>query len=145
MNTATNPENWIVRIPREAIEHPSDTNRSVVENIVSGIAGMCVQEKRLRKITMTISGYDKDPRELYEIPEVCAWAMETNRSQPSLWYFLDEDSQYRFIGWICGHASLNGIQSQEFLKRFDSQKMDVRLNPRLRLRMFLKKPVPANR
>jgi uncharacterized protein YbaR (Trm112 family)/DNA-directed RNA polymerase subunit RPC12/RpoP len=124
MNTATNPENWIVRIPREAVEHLSDTNRSVVENIISGIAGMCVQEKRLRKITMTISGYDNDPRELYEIPEVCAWARETNRSQPSLWYFLDEDSQYRFIGWICGPASLKDIQSQEFLNRFDSQKIE---------------------
>jgi DNA-directed RNA polymerase subunit RPC12/RpoP len=106
------------------VEHLSDTNRSAVENIVNGIAGMCVKEERLRKITMTISGYDSDPRELYEIPEVCAWARETNRSQPGLWYFLDEDSQYRFIGWICGPASLKDIQSQEFLNRFDSQKIE---------------------
>jgi DNA-directed RNA polymerase subunit RPC12/RpoP len=124
MNTATNPENCIVRISREAVEHLSDTNRSVVENIVSGIAGMCVQEKRLRKITMTISGYDNDPRELYEIPEVCAWARETNKIMSGLWFFLDEDSQYRFVGWLCGPASLNGIQSSEFQKRFDAQKME---------------------
>jgi uncharacterized protein YbaR (Trm112 family) len=124
MNTTLDPENWIVRIPREAVEHLSDVNRSVVENIVSGIAGMCVKERRLRKTTLMISGYDSDPRELYEIPEVCAWARETNKSQPGLWYFLDDNSQYAFIGWLCGPATRNEVLSTEFQQRFDAQKME---------------------
>jgi len=124
MNATPNPENWIVRIPRKAVEHPSDVNKSVDENILSGIAGMCVKEGHLRKITLTISGYDNDPRELYEIPEVCSWARETNKSSPGLWFFLDEDSQYRFIGWLCGPVTQKDIQSKEFQKRFDTQKME---------------------
>ena len=127
MNTTQDAEKRVVTvlpIPRDAIEHPSDVTRDALEKLVGGFAVTCVKEGRLHKITLTISGYDNDPRELYEIPEVCAWARDTFKSLPSLWFFLDEDSRYRFVGWLCGPVARKDIQSRDFLQRFDNKRME---------------------
>jgi hypothetical protein len=124
MNTTQDSEKWVVKLPRDAVEHSSDANRAILENIFSGIASSCVKEGRLRKITLMISGYDNDPRELYEIPEVCDWARDAFKFLPSLWFFLDEDSQYAFIGWLCGPVAQKDIQSQDFLQRFNNRRME---------------------
>jgi len=105
-------------IPRDDIEHPSEVIRNALERLVGGFAATCVKEGKIRKITLTISGYDNDPRELYEIPEVCAWARYTIKLLPSLLFFLDDDSQYRFVGWLCGPVSRKEIESRQFQERF---------------------------
>ena len=123
MNATQDAERRIVTvlpIPRDAVEHVSDVTRDTLERIVGGFAATCVEERRLRKITLMISGYDSDPRELYEIPEVCAWARDAFKSLPSLWFFLDDASRDRFIGWLCGPVAQKDIQSPDFLQRLDT-------------------------
>ena len=92
-NTAVNNGDIVATllpIPRDFVEHPSDITRDELDGIVGGFAARCVKEGMLRKITLSISGYDNDPRELYEIPEVCAWARDTVKLFPSMPLFLDE-------------------------------------------------------
>lgn len=128
MNTTQDAEKRVVTvlpIPRDAVEHPSDVTRDALERwLVGGFAATCVKEGRIHKITLTISGYISDPRELYEIPEVCAWARDTFKTLPSLWFFLNDDSQYRFVGWLCGPVAREYIQSRDFLQRFDNKRME---------------------
>ena len=127
MNTTQDAEKrakTVVPIERDAVEHPSDVTRDNFERLVGGFAAMCVREGRLHKITLTISGYDSDPRELYEVPDVCAWARDTFKSLPSLWFFLDDDSQYAFSGWLCGPVARRDIQSRDFLQRLDNKRME---------------------
>ena len=108
----------LLPIPRDAVEHPSAATRDELEKLAGGFAATCVQERKLRRITLTISGYDNDPRELYEIPEVCDWARHTIKFLPSLSFFLDDDSQYRLVGWLCGPVSRREVESRQFQERF---------------------------
>ncbi len=124
MITTQAAETWIVKVPRETIEHPTDANRAILENIFGGIIASCVKEGRLRKITLTITGYGSDPRELYEIPEICTWASDTFKFLPSLWFFLDDDSQDRFVGWLCGPVAQQDIQLPDFLYRLNHKRME---------------------
>jgi hypothetical protein len=127
MNTIQDAEKKVVTIlpiPRDAVEHPTDVTRDTLERIVGGFAAMCVEEKRLRRITLTISGYDDDPRELYEIPEVCAWARDAYKSLPSLWFFLDAASRDRFIGWLCGPVARKNIESSDFLQQLNNKRIE---------------------
>jgi hypothetical protein len=112
----------LLPIPRDAVEHPSVAHRKTLEGLLGGFVAACVQEETLRKITLMIDGYDDDPRELYEIPEVCVWARDSVKQLPSLPFFLDDDSQYRFVGWLCGPASKSEIESSRFLERFNETK-----------------------
>jgi hypothetical protein len=121
MDTTNGSEGVVVTvlpIPRDAIEHPSEAAREEFEKNVARFAALCVKEGRLRKITLTISGYEDDPRELYEIPEVCDWARTTLELLPSLPFFLDGNSQYAFVGWLCGPVSRKESKTRQFANRF---------------------------
>ncbi len=72
-------------------------------------------------VTLTISGYDNDPRELYEISEICEWAKEGIKAIPSIFYFLDEASKKRFVGWLCGPISPSEISKQEFQDKYEAK------------------------
>lgn len=51
-------------------------------------------------VLFSVEGYDSDPRELYEIPEVQQWFRELLRKVPYLFYYVDPDpahQQYSFI------------------------------------------------
>jgi hypothetical protein len=129
MSTTEDAENIVVimlPIPRDAVEHPSDVTRDALERLVSGFAATCVKEGKLRKITFRISGYDNDPRKLYEIPDVCAWARDTIKFLPSLPFFLDDDSEYRFVAWLCGPVSRKEIESRQFQERFQETRTKLR-------------------
>ena len=41
------------------------------------------------KLILAITGYDDDPRDLWEIPEVRAWMQALNRQFPFWFYFMD--------------------------------------------------------
>src|SRR6516162_1713428 len=46
--------------------------------------------RRLKgKLVFGIGGYDADPRELFEIPEVRTWMRKLDREFPYWFYFLD--------------------------------------------------------
>lgn len=119
-----NDDKWIVRVPRDVIEHTQDGTQAILASCFGGIAASCVKEGRLHKITLTISGYDSDPRELYEIPEVCTWARDTFKALTSLWFFLDDDSRDRFIGWLCGPFTHKDIQSSDFIQQLNNKRME---------------------
>jgi len=70
-------------------------------------------------VDLTISGYDKDPRELHEVPEVCDWARWVWEKLPGLGYFLNKDSRMRLAGWLIGPFSPNETKTQQFQDRFD--------------------------
>jgi hypothetical protein len=108
-------------ILREEIECLSDANRQELETKVLEFATLCVLEGKLRKLTLTISGYDHDPRELFEIPEVCAWAKDAYRFLPGLWFFLDDAARDRFVGWLCGPFTRKEIEKSDFLQRLDEK------------------------
>ena len=48
---------------------------------------------------VVINGYDSDPRELYQIPEVIKFIAEFNESCPYWLYFLNPDVK-KFFSWI---------------------------------------------
>jgi DNA-directed RNA polymerase subunit RPC12/RpoP len=108
----------VLPVSRDAVEHRTAARQDELERLVGGFAALCVKEKRLRKMTLTISGYDLDPRELYEIPEVCAWAKDTIKALPVLPFFLDDPSRDRFIGWLCGPVPRDEIQTGAFQGRY---------------------------
>lgn len=111
-------------ILREEVECLSDANRQELETKVLEFATLCVLEGKLRKLTLTISGYDHDPRELFEIDEVCAWAKDVYRFLPGLWFFLDDAARDRFVGWLCGPFTHGDVETDDFLQRLDEKMME---------------------
>jgi hypothetical protein len=105
-------------IPRESVEHPSETTRDELNRLVDGIAARSVREGTLIRIAPTIDGYNNDPRELLEVPEVCAWARDTLSLLPGLWCFLDKGSQAFFVVWSCGPLSRNEMGLPKFQALF---------------------------
>ncbi|MFC1901056.1 hypothetical protein ACFLYN_05635 [Chloroflexota bacterium] len=128
----------ILPIPREYIEHLDISRKELGEDLKS-IAAAWISERKVRKVTLTISGYDDDPRELYEIPEVCAWAKDTYEHLASLCFFLDNESLVRFIGWLCGPVSREDIESPQFLKIFDDTTVKCSVDMTIAASDFLKK------
>jgi hypothetical protein len=41
------------------------------------------------RLVFGVKGYDDDPRELYQVPAVCAWMRELDREFPYWFYFMD--------------------------------------------------------
>jgi DNA-directed RNA polymerase subunit RPC12/RpoP len=111
----------ILLIPRGELENPSAIDR--LKGQVESAAILSVKIRRKYLIALTISGYDRDPRELFEIPEVCNWARSVFERIPSLYYFLTVDSQWRFVGWLCGPIHKSEIESTAFQSRFDQQRL----------------------
>jgi len=73
---------------------------------------------------LTISGYDKDPRELYEIPDVCDWARWVEEKFPGLGYFLNQSSLIRLAGWRIGPFVHDETKTQQFLDQIDKSLME---------------------
>ena len=111
----------ILSIPRGELENPSAIDG--LKGQVESAAILTVRIRRKYLMALTISGYDTDPRELFEIPEVCNWARSVFEHVPTLYYFLTVDSQWRFVGWLCGPIHKSEIESTAFQDRFDEQRM----------------------
>ena len=110
----------VLTIPRHEIE----TNPSSIDALMGTVdllAENTVKEKRRHLLEIGISGYGEDPRELFEIPEVCDWAKRAFQLVPSLYYFLTADCQYRSVGWLCGPISTKEANSKSFRNRFNEQ------------------------
>lgn len=112
----------LLPIEREYVEHPSESGQKYLAESIADLAKLWVTEAVPSKAELTISGYDNDPRELYEIPEVCEWARNTIKELPVLLFFITEASIVPFIGWLCGPLSKQEIDSPDFLKRFEDVK-----------------------
>jgi hypothetical protein len=83
-----------------------------------------IAEGRPSKAELTISGYDDDPRELYEIPEVCQWAKWIVKEFPVLPFFLTDTALDRFVCWLCGPVSRKALTTPEFTKKFTDMRIE---------------------
>ena len=111
-------------IQRKDIEHPSEESLRNLTVYITDLAHLWISEKKPSRANLTISGYDDDPRELYEIPEVCQWANQTYNQFPSLLFFLTSASIYSFVGWLCGPESKQTVASKEFAEKFMAKRQE---------------------
>lgn len=118
----------LLPVDRKDIEHPSDKSRQYLTEAITDLARLWIAEGRPLRILLTISGYDEDSRELYEIPEVCQWAKQIANEFPVFLFFLDDISIDRFVGWLCGPVSKQAIASREFAERYNDTKMEFVAN-----------------
>jgi len=109
-------------VERKDIEHLSENGLQCLTEDITTLARLWITEETPSTAELTISGYDDDPRELYEIPEVCRWAKEIIKEFPVLLFFLKDTSIDRFITWISGPLSRQEIVSPEFLKKHGEMK-----------------------
>jgi hypothetical protein len=60
-----------------------------------------VARDAVNKVEFFIDGYDEDPRELYEIPEVVAWLDAATAAVKNLIFFLRKDEDAQGLRLIC--------------------------------------------
>ena len=63
-----------------------------IEDIINAAINKIQNSAKIYLCNLTISGYDNDPRELVEIPEVRIWCREAHAKAPYLPYLLANDS-----------------------------------------------------
>lgn len=123
----------VARVPGVILAIPRDElgNSSVIDLIkfeVENAAILTVKKRKRYLIALTISGYNADPRELFEIPEVCNWTRSIFTLIPSFFYFLTIDCQRRFVGWLCGPVVKTKVNSAVFTECLDTQLMTCVVN-----------------
>ena len=115
----------VIPIERKDIEIPSIVGRQHLDQNVDRLARLWIAEERPNRAELMIGGYHDDPRELYEIPEVCAWAKHAVNEIPVLPYFLTSTSLDRFTGWLCGPLTKDELMTNEFRERFIQTKNTI--------------------
>ena len=87
----------VLQISQEAIQN-CDTSEYVT--ILHGATGSLQSfEVAFQRYVFLISGYDDDPRELYQIPEVVSFIKDLNSKLPFWLYFINT-SDKRFFSWM---------------------------------------------
>ena len=87
----------VLQISQEAIQN-CDTSEYVT--LLHGITGSLQSfEAAFQRYVFLISGYDDDPRELYQIPEVVSFIKDLNSKLP-FWLYFVNTSDKRFFSWI---------------------------------------------
>jgi hypothetical protein len=108
----------IIPVERKQIENHSFVGRYPLNQSIERLARFWVNQFKPNRAELMISGYYKDPRELFEIPEVCVWARRVVNEYPVLPYFLTPTSLDRFTCWLCGPVSKDEIATPDFEDRF---------------------------
>ena len=98
----------VLQIPQEAIQN-CDTSEYVT--LLHGATGSLQSfEAAFQRYVFLISGYDDDPRELYQIPEVVSFIKDLNSKLP-FWLYFVNTSDKKFFSWmiacLCQAMSLN--------------------------------------
>ena len=87
----------VLQISQEAIQN-CDTSEYVT--LLHGATGPLQSfEAAFQRYVFLISGYDDDPRELYQIPEVVSFIKDMNSKLPLWLYFVNTDDK-RFFSWM---------------------------------------------
>ena len=87
----------VLQIPQEAIQN-CDTSKYVT--LLHGATGSLQSfEAAFQRYVFLISGYDDDPRELYQIPEVVSFIKDLNSKLPFWLYFINT-SDKKFFSWM---------------------------------------------
>ena len=98
----------VLQISQEAIQN-CDTSEYVT--ILHGATGSLQSfESAFQRYVFLISGYDDDPRELYQIPEVVSFIKDLNSKLPFWLYFVNTSDKRFFlcmIACLCQAMSLD--------------------------------------
>jgi len=85
-------------VDRDSIE--KGAGKSSVEASLSHVIQKTIDKNRIYYIALSIDGYNNDPRELYEVPEVQQWAARIWRECPEFIWWLTPVSKIRFCAWL---------------------------------------------
>ena len=81
-------------------ENIKDCNTSEYVTLLHGATGTIQSfEAAFQRYVFLISGYDDDPRELYQIPEVVSFIKDLNSKLPFWLYFINTADK-RFFSWM---------------------------------------------
>ena len=87
----------VLQITQEAIQN-CDTSEYVT--LLHGATGTLQSfTEAFQKYVLLISGYDDDPRELYQIPEVVSFIKDLNSKLP-FWLYFVNTADKRFFSWM---------------------------------------------
>ena len=87
----------VLQISQEAIQN-CDSSEYV--SLLHGATGSLQSfEAAFQKYVFLISGYDDDPRELYQIPEVVSFIKDLNSKLP-FWLYFVNTSDKKFFSWM---------------------------------------------
>ena len=87
----------VLQIPQEAIQN-CETSEYVT--LLHGITDSLQSfEAAFQRYVFLISGYDDDPRELYQIPEVVSYIKDLNSKLP-FWLYFVNTSDKKFFSWM---------------------------------------------
>ena len=87
----------VLQISQEAIQN-CDTSEYVA--MLHGATGTLQSfTEAFQKYVFLISGYDDDPRELYQIPEVVSFIKDLNSKLP-FWLYFVNTSDKKFFSWM---------------------------------------------
>ena len=87
----------VLQISQEAIQN-CDTSEYVT--LLHGATGSLQSfEVAFQRYVFLIPGYDDDPRELYQIPEVVSFIKDLNSKLPFWLYFVNTGDK-RFFSWM---------------------------------------------
>jgi len=87
----------VLQISQEAIQN-CDTSEYVTQ-LHGAIGSLQSFEAAFQRYVFLISGYDDDPRELYQIPEVVSFIKDLNSKLP-FWLYFVNTSDKRFFSWM---------------------------------------------
>ena len=94
---AQQSDHIVLQISQEAIQN---CNTSEYVALLHGATGSLQSfEAAFQKYVLLISGYDDDPRELYQIPEVVEFITALNSELP-FWLYFVNTSDKRFFSWM---------------------------------------------
>jgi len=96
-NLGQQSDHIVLQISQEAIQN-CDTSEYVA--LLHDATGTVQSfESVFQKYVLLISGYDDDPRELYQIPEVVSFIKDLNSKLPFWLYFVNTTDK-RFFSWM---------------------------------------------
>ena len=87
----------VLQISQEAIQN-CDTSEYVT--LLNGITDSLQSfEAAFQRYVLSVSGYDNDQRELYQIPEVVSFIKDLNSKLP-FWLYFVNTSDKKFFSWM---------------------------------------------
>ena len=96
-NLGQQSDHIVLKISQEAIQN-CDTSEYVA--LLDDATGTVQSfESVFQKYVLLISGYDDDPRELYQIPEVVSFIKDLTSKLPFWLYFINTADK-RFFSWM---------------------------------------------
>ncbi len=114
-----------------AIDKEQIIKKSYVE-IIAGLNRIQVNPDLIKslkeKVEISIDGYDRDPRELYEIQEVTNWAKMLFANTSGLSYFLTKDKHSQFFKVLIFCYMMNRNAPKKYYKENNTLRVNIELD-----------------